>query len=399
MDFSFASLITTILFSTIAILLLSYLISGHRVVSKKGFAFLSFIIILIMIRLFLPFEFLSVQSNINITLGLPDIVRFFNQNIFVLIGREWNIFSLLLLLSLIGSIFFLIKLILSYFTTGNTLYNFRHLDHTSINRLLTEITAEYKKPVSFRIVTDKSITTPFIFGLFKPIIALPDMPLSEEEWYYILSHEVTHYYHKDLWLRFVCELLLAFYWWNPAVYLLRRQVKKLQEIRTDTVVSANLDEIQKLSYIQCLIKMTKLKTVRKKKWAVAFNDKNEITNRIKTLLNTDNRAHGRTIRTIQNSMAFILLIVFALFLPNFTIIKPNNSVPEEIAQTTAAINNTNSYFVLQEDGTYDVYVDGEYFGSVTQIFDDTIKIIDWKGNVIHEETNPRHLNNLFECTF
>ncbi|WP_092472491.1 M56 family metallopeptidase [Desulfotruncus arcticus] len=58
------------------------------------------------------------------------------------------------------------------------------------------------------------------------VTAAPKIELSEEEWYYILSHEVAHYYHGDLWIKIVTEFLHIIYWWNPFVCLLKNRYRK-----------------------------------------------------------------------------------------------------------------------------------------------------------------------------
>ena len=46
------------------------------------------------------------------------------------------------------------------------------------------------------------------------------------------------------------------------------------------------------------------------------------------------------------------------------------------------INSANSYLLLNEEGKYELYVDGEYKGTVTQIFDDSLTIVNRQGDII-----------------
>ena len=64
-----------------------------------------------------------------------------------------------------------------------------------------------------------------------------------------------------------------------------------------------------------------------------------------------------------------------MLLPNRIIFEPSSPLPDDIEQSTFSINSENSYLLLNNDQTYDLYVDGEYLTTVSQIFDDTLPII------------------------
>lgn len=272
------------------------------------------------------------------------------------------------------------------------LKKYETVKNDTIYELVIRINNELKQSVHFSIVNCPDITTPFIFGFRKPIIVLPEIELSEDEWYYILSHEMTHYYHKDLWIRFACEFLKVIYWWNPLISLLRKQITKFQELRTDTTVIQKLDEIQKLDYLQCLVKIAKLQSVHKETWIAAFESESEISKRIMTLLHSSKELPSGKKHRFVNTFAAVIMILLTVLLPNLIIFEPNAPIPEEVMKEENAydINSTNSYLVLNEDGAYDVYVDGEYKATVTQIFDDSLTIINEQGDIIYEYEKEIH---------
>ena len=74
-------------------------------------------------------------------------------------------------------------------------------------------------------------------------------------------------------------------------------------------------------------------------------------------------------------MLAITFIFLLSLLPNFFILesKPQN-IPSNILEQYTIINSENAYYVYNETGTYDVYVDGKYFSTVTKIFDNTLTI-------------------------
>ena len=65
--------------------------------------------------------------------------------------------------------------------------------------------------------TDR-IKTPFVFGLFKPRIYLPD-GLGEREKEYIIKHEQTHIRRLDHLIKLIAFLVLCVHWFNPLVWV------------------------------------------------------------------------------------------------------------------------------------------------------------------------------------
>lgn len=383
MDISFVSFVNTLLFSTIAILLLGFIINRTNVTSRTHFSFFSFIIIMIIIRLFLPFE-LPLQNNVNIKKIWPDIyLAIYNCKI-ILAGKEISLLFMLMIISITGSILFMGRFFLSYIMIIRTIEKYKTVNDDTLKRLMLQISSEQNRNIQFGLLSSPEITTPFLFGVRKPVIVLPEIVLSEEEWYYILSHEIAHYCHKDLWVRLVCEGLQVIYWWNPFVYLLRKQIIRFQELHIDAVVTRNLSEIQKLDYLQCLIKLARLQSVPQKRWIAAFRNETEgeIQNRIKRILHTSEEFSAGKQRYLANALAKILLILCTLFLPNLIIFEPCGPMPEEILESTFSINADNSYLLLTEDGTYDIYIDNEYIATVSQIFDESLEVINSKGDII-----------------
>ena len=91
-----------------------------------------------------------------------------------------------------------------------------------------------KVRINFRIVMSETIVSPCIFGIFRPYIVLPKgMDIDDQNLYFIIKHELVHYYNGDLFLKFVLSFLKIVYWWNPLIYLLYNQLVRLLEINTD----------------------------------------------------------------------------------------------------------------------------------------------------------------------
>ncbi|WP_342757725.1 M56 family metallopeptidase [Kineothrix sedimenti] len=375
MIITLSTVLNIVFFSGIATLSLNYIITKSEIVLKIGIQIVLFIIVMIMFRLFLPFELPS-QNNINITKFWPDIYITFVKPVFAFAEMEWSLLSIMIIISIIGSIIFVLKLILSYIALKHTVNNFKIINKSAVNRVVDKINSKYKKQVCFNVVSSSQVKSPFIFGLLNPIIILPEIELSVDEWYYILSHEMAHYYFKDLWIRFICELLQAIYWWNPFVYLLRNQLIKIQELRVDSVVINKLEEFQKMEYLECLIRIARLQSdIHRMHWVAAFNSdcEDDIANRIEAIFEYAKGSEIKNKRTIKYMLIGLVLVLIIFLMPNFIIFEPY-AITDEHAEGTYEINETNSYLIQNDDGTYDVYVEQEYVGTVTEIFDENLII-------------------------
>lgn len=386
MDISFTTVVNTLFFSAIAIILLGVMIDRTRMISGKNFRFLFLMIILIMVRLFVPCEILKVQNNVYLTRIYPEVYLFLTKPFFTFWGKGQSVTSILLMISLAGSVFCGGRLFLSYFAISRTLKGCRTVRDERISRLLSVINKELGKTASFRVVQGREITVPFIFGLWRPVIALPEAGLSEEEWYYILSHEMAHYYHRDLWLRSACEILHMVYWWNPFVGLLRSRLIVFQERHIDAEITQKLDEERMLDYLSCLIKMAKLRpAVHEETWVAGFHGRAQLQDRISRLLELQENKEEKPMGgkyCFSHFLGAVLLVLFALFLPTLITLEPNGGVPDEISEECFMLTPENAYLILNEEGKYEVYADGEFKGVTSQILEDTLHIYNREGEVI-----------------
>lgn len=113
---------------------------------------------------------------------------------------------------------------------------------------------KYKK---IKVIQLPQIKSPCITGFFQPVILLPTIDFTPQELKFILSHELEHFNHHDLLLKFICELFVCVYWLNPLVYLIRQQLKNTLEFSNKLSITKDMDEFDKLNYLECLLKIAK----------------------------------------------------------------------------------------------------------------------------------------------
>ena len=65
--------------------------------------------------------------------------------------------------------------------------------------VFARLTQGEKRPPALRV--SPAAPTPMLVGLLRPQLILPELELSQEELEGVLSHELTHWRHRDLWIK------------------------------------------------------------------------------------------------------------------------------------------------------------------------------------------------------
>lgn len=73
-------------------------------------------------------------------------------------------------------------------------------------------------PLEKGIKQSELVDSPFVLGLFRPVIYLP-ISISPKDLPYVISHEQSHIHRGDHWWKPVGFVLLSVYWFNPVLWL------------------------------------------------------------------------------------------------------------------------------------------------------------------------------------
>ena len=94
-----------------------------------------------------------------------------------------------------------------------------------------------------RVMACDDIPSPFILGLFRPVIYVPSS-MSGESLAYVLAHENAHLKRHDHWWKPLGYLLLTVYWFNPLVWIAYILFCKDIELACDEKVIRDYDKEQ-----------------------------------------------------------------------------------------------------------------------------------------------------------
>lgn len=94
------------------------------------------------------------------------------------------------------------------------------------------------------ILTDK-VCCPAVFGIFRPVLLMPagkleNLSMADTE--HILLHELAHIKRGDLVIHAAYMILQIVYWFNPLLWMIRKQLQNLRELCCDGTVARLLRE-------------------------------------------------------------------------------------------------------------------------------------------------------------
>lgn len=369
MMFTFLSLINMTIFGSILIFIIYLLINNNKILLRFGTKLLCIGILLIVIRFFLPFE-LPFTRTIIITKYLPDIYAFLLQDLFFIGNRGISLQTIFYLIWGTGSIFLLIHSAYTYFKLKRIISGYTAVYDTVILQLADELFSAHHKRNHFHIVKTSQITTPMVFGLKETYIILPAIDLSKEEWRFILSHEITHFYQGHLYYKVICQILCNLYWWNPFVYLLKRLLNNLLEMTVDAEVTKVLPVSERLDYLQCLLKISRLEITSSRDVYAMFTFSNHnstlIARRSHLILNHSGLNNAKLLLPFCIAViAYLILLLCSIFF----IVQPR-AYKNEVLETSFSFNDSDCFLIENLNGTYDVYQNSQYVITINSSLSD-----------------------------
>ena len=100
-------------------------------------------------------------------------------------------------------------------------------------------------------VSDK-ITSPAIYGIFRPKVIVPK-GYELRDLHYIIAHESAHIHRRDNLWRIVAVMSAIVHWFNPFVWLFLKKFFEETELACDERVLANFGENEKKAYETAMV--------------------------------------------------------------------------------------------------------------------------------------------------
>ena len=120
------------------------------------------------------------------------------------------------------------------------------------------------------LLTSPLPCSPFVTGLARPVVVLPQGEIGAEELRYILLHEMLHIRRRDLWVRALARWVRTVYWFHPLVWQLDRQVLEWSEMACDERLTAPMDRGERRVYGQVILKAAMQNTAAAGVWSAGL---------------------------------------------------------------------------------------------------------------------------------
>ena len=165
-------------------------------------------------------------------------------NIYVCLFFIWSTLALVLFVRKIT----IYQSFIQYIKTGNA-----EISDIKLLNLLSDCEEKLSIKTRVELSYNPLISSPMMIGFFRPRIVLPVGNMEDKELSYIFVHELIHYKQRDMFYKWLIQIVVCAHWFNPFVYLLEKEVNKSCELSCDEKIISVLDDKTKHEYGDTLI--------------------------------------------------------------------------------------------------------------------------------------------------
>lgn len=280
----------------------------------------------------------------------------------------------------------LIQLVLNYFRLNRNIANLSCTKDEKFDEILREIGQKEKKSLKVEVVKSQGINTPLGVGIIRKKILIPDKEYDSRDLFYILRHEYIHHKNRDLFVQLLVNILCVLYWWNPLVYILRRDIEHGFEMRCDQMVVRGMNDEEVADYLETLLKVFRLKNKCCKSekhvmgaLGIIRSNREDIRSRFQTLL----RESAFNYKTYGKQVAATIMVMILILSYSF-IIQPEimpSDVDMGIGHGAYEVETSGSYIMHHTDGSYELITSEEDYvmldeTQVQQMMEDGFQVIE-----------------------
>ena len=262
-------------------------------------------------------------------------------NRYVCLFFIWSVFALVLFVRKIT----IYQGFIQYIKAGSTEVS----DIKTLN-LLSD--CEEKLNIKTRVELSRNplIASPIMIGFFRARIVLPACELDDKEWSYIFVHELIHYKQRDMFYKWLIQIVVCVHWFNPFVYLLEKEVNKSCELSCDEKVISILNEKAKREYGDTLISFLKSNNLYKS--SLASVTLTEGAEQLKERLGAIMKFREKSKAIIAITAIFTAAVCVCFFVTG-AYAAPSAANDMKTWKDSEILNE-----ILTEDGVYYIFCDG-----------------------------------------
>ncbi|MBZ9609102.1 M56 family metallopeptidase [Clostridium estertheticum] len=347
----FEYIIEASLIGTFWILLL--LIFRKKVLSKYSANFNYYICIVIILKMVLPLK-ISIYVPKNVLMVKDNVIP---SGIYDNMAKISHVISIIPYLYFITStIIFLFIILCNKKFNSSIKKTSRNIYNVKIMRIYSKSKNEMGIKRNIPLKFCSSISTPFIIGIVKPTIILPERTYEDEDLKWIIKHELIHFKRKDWIYKLLSILVISLHFFNPLIYKLKNILNEDCELSCDEKLLKSLGIDERKNYALTLINSMKFNNQFKLSNSLIspFNDdKNIMNRRIESMLNLKSKKKGiitGALLLVISGASLFSVNVFA-DTPEEHINDDMNKVKQELQDNLEQGAKEGDLKILNKDGT------------------------------------------------
>lgn len=202
-----------------------------------------------------------------------------------------------------------------------------------------------------RVYKTNEADVPIVVGLLNGVIIIPDRDYTEKELEIIIRHEYTHKKNRDLLIQLLANILCAIYWWNPAVYLFRKDLEQYFELRCDKTVTAGMSKKEMAEYLDVLLKIYTGQQGNSRNTVGVIENYKACGKELKERFERLSESFEKRSRQYMGRMAAVVITICLLAVSYMFIIQSNYDAPE-MEDGAVEVSPENAHIVRLKDGRY-----------------------------------------------
>ena len=234
---------------------------------------------------------------------------------------------------------------IQYIKAGN-----KEVSDIKILNLLSDCEEKLKIKTRVELSCNPLLASPMLIGFLRPRIILPAHEWEDKELSYIFVHELVHYRQRDMFYKWLIQIVVCAHWFNPFVYLLEKEVNKSCELSCDEKVISVLDDTARREYGDILISFLKSNNLYKS--SLASVTLTEGAEQLKERLGAIMKFRKKSKVIIAITAIFTVAVCVCFFVTGAY------AAPSVANDLKTWANSEILNEILTEDGVYYIFCDG-----------------------------------------
>ena len=213
--------------------------------------------------------------------------------------------------------------------------NIEILDRLSI----VEEQSGIKKPIE--LCVNPLVSSPLLIGFFHPCIVLPSVDIPEKDFRYIALHELTHYKRRDMFYKWLVQIIVCLHWFNPLVHLMSREITKTCEFSCDEAVLVKMGYDNAQDYGKTLLNaMEAVGKYKENLGAVTLSENKQLLKeRLRAIMNFKEKS--TTIRFLTGALTLCMMFG-AAFVGVYPVAAAANHTEDNLQRTVDKNTQSNT---------------------------------------------------------